>query len=161
MVIDLKKQSKRAWLWPVGIACALAIHTGGMLLAVTIASSDKSFRVDPDYYRRGFNWDEKKHLHQQSQKLGWQVWLSGDTKVVSIRLRDSAGAGIENAKVLATFFHDARAKQTQTIELSPDGEAGMYRAPVSLTRPGFYTFDLDITAGQKRYVDTKTLWINP
>jgi nitrogen fixation protein FixH len=155
-------RKSRAWIWPVGITIALAIHTGAMLLAVAVASRDKSFRVDPDYYRRGFDWDKKKAAIADSQKLGWNVWLTADAKNISVQLRDASGASIDNASVKATFFHNARAADTQSVELkSADSTSGHYTVPASLDRPGFYTVDLDITAGTQHYVDSKTIWINP
>jgi nitrogen fixation protein FixH len=154
-----RSRKGRAWLWPTIIIVSLTLHTVVMLGVVVIASRDSTFRVDPDYFRRDFNFDQKKAQLEASRKLGWRVHLTGTASQFAIDLRDNNGQPISDATITIRYFHNAAARDVKDLSLSATTDPGIYHGAIALNRTGFYTIDTLIVRGDQRFIDTRDLYI--
>ena len=59
--------------WPWILAGALTVQAAGIITMVTIASSDPSFAVEPDYYQRAVAWDSYAAQREASRALAWRA----------------------------------------------------------------------------------------
>ena len=53
---------KRGMGWPIGIVAILLAGVVGNLAVIVITKDDPSFSVEPDYYRKAVDWDERMRL---------------------------------------------------------------------------------------------------
>lgn len=142
---------KRFSLWPWLLGGLLAVHASFLIGVAFIASSDRSFAVEPDYYGSAVAWDESQAARRASAALGWQAHgeigaatgLFGD-RMLEFALRDDHGDAIDDAVVEVTFFHHARAKERRTETLPPLGD-GSYGMSLPLRRGGLWEVRLKAT----------------
>lgn len=157
---NLDPRKRRWWIWPAIIVTMLSLHTFGTLYAVSIANRDRSFKVDPDYYRKGLAIDSHKAELAASDKLGWTVSVSADldeaskTRTVAVKLLDKLGQPVTGATIELSFYHHARGSDVRTLTLRDAATPGVYAAHTDLTAVGFWQFDFVITKGNDRFVKT-------
>lgn len=157
---NLDPRKRRWWIWPAIVVTLLSLHTVGILFAVSIANRDRSFKVDPDYYRKGLTLDARKAQLAASEKLGWTVAVSADLdastkqRVVGVKLLDKAGAPVTGATIDLSFYHHARGNDVRTLKLTDAATPGTYTAPTDLVAVGFWQFDLTVTRGEEKFVKT-------
>ncbi len=156
--IDPRK--RRWWIWPAIVVTMLGLHTFGTLYAVSIANRDRSFKVDPEYYRKGLTLDSRKAELASSEKLGWTVSVSADldaaskTRTVAVKLLDKLGQPVTGATVDLSFYHHARGSDVRTLTLRDSASPGVYTAQTDLVAVGFWQFDFVVTKGADRFVKT-------
>lgn len=151
--------------WPVIIVLLLVTHIVLMLTAMTIATSDRSFAVVPNYYQEAVKWDQTKAAQTASNSLGWKVSLDIDANIdpkgerqVSVKVTDAAGAAVDVSKVELRYFHYAHGNDPRDITLlSHDGKIS---GSLPLRFEGFYEFIINATAGDKRFVEKVTQYVN-
>lgn len=151
--------------WPWIIVGLLAAHTTLMIVFVVIATRDKSFSVDPDYYGKAVHWDDLQAQQRASDALGWHAILrpeeSTDTngaRTIVLELTDSAGSAIPATAVEATYFHHAHGDQVRKVAFAPsasDARQFAVRAPMS--HPGMWEFHVTARAGDRLFVKTLTV----
>jgi len=139
------------------------VLVGSMLF---FAHSDRSFAVEPEYYQKAIAWDETAAQQQFNTSLAWSPAISlGDVgalgRIINLSLTDRAGNPIPDARITITAFHNARASDRLTAELSPvDPERpGLYRAQLPLDRPGLYEIRLTARRSADTFTATRSLTI--
>jgi nitrogen fixation protein FixH len=131
----------------------IALLGGQVLLtgvAVLIATSDRSFAVEPDYYQKALQWDELQAQRRQNAASGWHAALTIDPSAtpsgarrVAVRVTDREGRPVEQARVrVASFHHACAAVRTETALVAEAD--GVYSAGVPLRRPGLWEFRITV-----------------
>lgn len=145
-------QRGRPWLWPLGLALALAVSAGINIGFMIVANRDASFAVEPDYYRKSLEWDQTMAQEDTNRALGWRLAVAGEGASLPGRLRlvarltDRAGQPLEGAAVVVEARHGARAAEPVGGVLEPDG-GGRYAAELPLVRPGLWELRFDVRRG--------------
>jgi nitrogen fixation protein FixH len=146
-------EPKRHLLWPLLIAALLAGHVLAVLVMVYVATRDRSFAVEPDYYQKALHWDDIAAQGRENARLGWKlaIEVSGSTtplgeRTVSCRLSDGAGKPLEGAVIDMIAFAHARAGQWLSGVMEPQG-VGVYGTTLHLRRKGLWEFRLVVRRG--------------
>lgn len=133
-------------IWPGIVFLLLGGQIMLMLVAVYLATSDSSFAVEPDYYRKALRWDETAAQTRLNQQLGWSVEIvvSSSTDIYKNRdvtciLKDGSGREIDDAQIELTAFAHARGDQRVLSELTAVGQ-GRYGTTLRMTQPGRWEF---------------------
>lgn len=134
------------WIWPAIVIGLLSMQVGICGVSVYLATSDSSFAIEPDYYRKAVHWDQTRAAQRAGAALGWRMRLTVEPRcdefgrrLVDLSLVDSGGAALEGARVEAIAFHHARANARQRIELAPQ-DGGRFSALAPLRRAGLWEF---------------------
>lgn len=153
---------KRGTQWPVAIAAILILSSAGQVLFAVVASRDKSFAVEGDYYEKAVHWDGELAQRRENALLGWTVSPTlhlgtgnGDGSI-AVELRDSAGAAITGATVRVLAMHNARANRQLSATLSEIG-GGAYRAELPAQRPGEWELRFSVERGAERFTVSERL----
>jgi nitrogen fixation protein FixH len=138
----MRPAGSHAWLWPLGLALALALSAGGNIVFMILASRDPSFAVEPDYYRKSLDWDRTMAQEGTNRALGWTVRVedagaaAGGRRLV-LRVLDREGRAVEGAEITLEALHGARAADVVRGRLIGIGQ-GRYTADLPLARPGLW-----------------------
>lgn len=149
----------RGWLWPLGLALALALSAGGNVVFMVLASRDASFAVEPDYYRKALDWDRTMAQASANRALGWMATVDevvpapGGRRLV-VRLIDREGRPVDGAQVTVEGRHGARAAEVVHGRLAGAGQ-GRYAAELPLGRAGLW--ELRVRAERAAQVFTQRL----
>lgn len=153
---------KRGAQWPVAVAAILLISSAGQVLFAVVASRDKSFAVEGNYYEKAVLWDAELAQRRENAALGWTVTPTmhlgtgnGDG-TLAIELRDAAGAAITGATVRVLAMHNARANRQLSATLSEVG-GGAYRADLPAQRPGEWELRFNVQRGGERFTVSERL----
>jgi nitrogen fixation protein FixH len=151
--------------WPMIIVGLLVGHTALMIAFVCIATRDKSFSVDPDYYGKAVHWDQSQAEQRASDALGWQATIRPEEVVdekgertVVFELTDANGAAVSAMAIDAVYFHHAHGNEVRkaTFKSEPsDPRHFLARLPMSHT--GTWEFHVTAHAGEKLFVKTMTI----
>lgn len=156
---------RRNVLWPGMIVALLAAHILAMLVTVWIATRDRSFAIEPDYYQKGLHWDAIAKQQRANAILGWRAALQigSDPDVLGRRmltctLTDKFGAPIENAAVDLVGFAHARGTERTSAILESCGE-GVYETTFRFPRKGLWEFRLVARRGHETFTHTEQIRI--
>jgi len=148
--------------WPAFVAGALALQVVASLATIYLATSNPSYAVEDDYYRKALDWDAKRAQDRHNLELGWQLrfevepaTLSSDQAVLSVTLSDPGGAPVDDALVAVDAFHNARADQILQGRLEGLG-GGRYAASLPISRRGVWEFRFVAERGGDRYTYTES-----
>ena len=140
-----------AW-WPIGIVGVLAVTVAANIALMVVARDPNAYVVEPDYYRKGVNWDSSMAQARASVALGWQVdaalrdWTPAGTTLV-VQLADSTGAPLTGAKVQVELINNVTPEAP--VHASPaEVGGGRYQARVPLARPGLWELRLVARRGR-------------
>jgi nitrogen fixation protein FixH len=146
-------EPKRHLLWPLLIVALLAGHVLAVLVMVYVATRDRSFAVEPDYYQKALHWDDVAAQQRENARLGWKpaIEVAGATdslgqRAVSCRLSDRAGKPLEGAIIDVIAFAHVRASQWLSGVMEPQG-GGVYETTLRLQRKGLWEFRLVVRRG--------------
>ena len=146
--------------WPALIVGALVIHVVASLVTVVIATSDPSYAVEEDYYRKALAWDERRVQDRHNRELGWQLEVevapppaAGSDPTLVVRLADGNSQPLDGARVAVAAFHNARADQILRAELAATG-GGVYACPLAMRRSGVWELRFTIDRGGERFTRT-------
>lgn len=149
-----------SWRWPILVIGLLIGHAALMLVAVLIATSDRSFTVLPNYYKQALAWDANQAIQRQSEKLGWtidtQTAATADPlgqRQVRLTLRDAAGRLIPNGTLELSYYHRTSAGDVQRARLNSTGP-GLFEQKLPLRKSGFWEFRIEAIADGQRFVTT-------
>ncbi|HEX8916406.1 MAG TPA: FixH family protein [Humisphaera sp.] len=154
----------RKW-WPTIIVGLLAGHTSLMVAFYFIATRDRSFSVDPDYYRKAVKWDEAQAERRASEQLGWKAEVrpadradATGQRAVALSLTDAAGQPLPVAAIEVLYFHHAHGQDAKTAAVLADPTDGR-RFPATLAMPhaGTWEFHLTAKSGTQTFVKTETV----
>jgi nitrogen fixation protein FixH len=159
-VADVAKPRRSLW-WPGLVLLLLGGQVALMLAMVLLATRDETLSVEPDYYRKGLEWDQTAAQMRENTRLGWSARLdvakesnAAGEREVRLTLRDADGRPLTGAQVELVAFAHARGHQRQTVSLSPDQD-GTYTVVLRFSRPGVWEFRFAVRCGN--HVFTQTL----
>jgi nitrogen fixation protein FixH len=154
---------RRRWpffVMPGVIAGLLGGHIVFIILAITLATGDRSFAVVPDYYQKAVDWDQRQADLTASDDLGWQVDLTPSEQVddpgkrrVVVSARDGAGQPIAGATARLHYYHLARAGEHRSAELA-EVLPGQYTAELPMSAQGRWSLEIELQRGTERYVES-------
>lgn len=156
-VAHIPDQRRVGRRWIAFVAALFLLQVGAVVVMISIATRDRSFALEPDYYQKAMHWDESAQLQRASARLGWSLALevepqnANGTQVVSAIIRDREGNPVQGATVTAEWFHHARARERHLAEFVA-GPDGSYAAPLVFSRSGLYEFRLTAKRGDETYV---------
>ncbi len=61
------------WFWPGFVITLLGTQVVLILVMAYVASYDRSFAVEPDYYQQALHWNAHQAQTRANQALGWRV----------------------------------------------------------------------------------------
>lgn len=161
---SVRRAPRGAWRWPAIIVGLLAGHVLLMGIAVLVATSDTSFQVVPDYYRKSLEWDRTQAMLRASARLGWTLRIEPGAadlrgqRDVRVTLRDANGEGVAGATVELDYLHAAQAQpQRATLELD---SAGACVASLPMRASGFWQFEALARSGQTRFAARMTQYVS-
>jgi len=155
-----KKQPKpdKRMVIPGLVAALLGGHIVFIMVAITVATGDRSFAVVPDYYQKAVDFDDRKAALAVSRALGWRYELQLSDSVngmqerqAIIRLSDADGTPITGAAVSLSCYHYARAGDPMTLELI-ELLPGQYAGAARMGREGFWQFELSASNAKDVFV---------
>ncbi len=150
---------QRGWYWPWLIAASLLFTVGVNVVMVFAATADPNGTVvEPDYYRKGVEWDRTMAQRAASERLGWSVRAEfepghGDSTrlVVHVTGRDSLPVlGVRSSVELIHNRAAARPMRAALVELG----GGRYAAPLLLRHAGLWEVRLAGRRGSERLTIT-------
>ena len=143
-----------AW-WPIAIVGVLAVTVAANIALMVVARDPNAYVVEPDYYRKGVNWDSSMAQARASVALGWQVdaalrdWTPAGSTLV-VQLADSPGAPLAGASVKVELINNVT-PETPVHSAPAEAGAGRYVARVALARPGLWELRLQARRGGDFY----------
>jgi hypothetical protein len=154
---------KKGAVWPYLIAGALALHVVVSLVVVLIATTDASYAVEEDYYRKAIDWDLKRAQDRANDDLGWLFEFEvtpperpGDQPLVEVTLRDAAGAPLTGATIAIEAFHNSLSDDILRAALTPSGDPGVYRANLPMQRNGRWEMRFTVERGGQEFTSSET-----
>lgn len=164
---ELERRSRRRWTsFIVGF---FALQAGLWSFALTYVTNDPSHAVVEDYDRLALNWDEQRAKIDASAALGWHLEVdvqAGQPSqphapgTIRVTLKDRDRRAVSADQVMATVFHQAKASQRQTVELT-ETEPGLYVGHAALERAGKWRVRIDASRGEHAYFASKTQTLSP
>lgn len=149
---------RRRFIMPAVVLGLLGGHMLFIMIAITLATGDRSFAVVPDYYAKAVDYDEHKALLADSAALGWSVELLPSAQADAIgqrelvvQVRDASGQAVRGLDMHINAYHLARAGEPVVmacVEVLP----GQYVGQARFTKEGFWQFALDATVNEQRFV---------
>ena len=151
-------------LWPAVIAGALGLHVIGSLVMVYFATSNESYAVEPDYYRKALAWNDKRAQDRRNTELGWQLEFTvepvaaGADPVLRAALTDAAGAPVTGARVAVEAFSNVRRDDVLTSTLAPSDSG--YESALPMRGNGLWEFRFTVTRDDEffTFADTRHIW---
>ena len=155
---------KPGTMWPLIIASALGLHVVGSLVMVYFATSNESYAVEPDYYRKALAWDDKRAQDRANTELGWQLdytvvpAAAGQDPTLRVELTTDDGEPVTGTTVTVEAFANARRDDILTATLNPV-ESG-YVTTMPMRRDGLWEFRFTVTRGDDlfTYRDMRHVW---
>lgn len=147
--------------WPLFIIGLLVTQAAGLAVMITIAVSDPSVAVEPDYYEKAVNWDQTAAARAQTLRLGWTAAvsvgpLSGQDRELHLSINDRDGKGVSEVLVHVEMFHQARSGDRLQADLRGMG-AGGYVTRLPIERPGLWEVRITAKRGRDAAMITQTL----
>ncbi len=131
---------------------------------VYFATSNESYAVEPDYYRKALAWDEKRAQDRHNSELGWQLEFTvepaavGQDPMMRAELTTTGGEPITGAAVAVEAFANARRNDILTAILEASGSG--YQTTMPMRRDGLWEFRFTVTRDNElfTYRDTRHVW---
>jgi hypothetical protein len=155
--------------WPLIIVGLISMNMCIVATTVVCANMDKSFAVEPDYYKKAVEWDRTARERDRGQALGWDVSVSlaepksGETAplqpVLRVVLNSTAAPGsapLDGAQVLVEAFPQARSSQRVNLIAQGVG-GGVYEIGAPINRAGVWEVRLRIKRGPDAISFVRTL----
>jgi nitrogen fixation protein FixH len=151
------EEPSRHLFWPIFLSSLIGIHIVSVVVMVIVATRDRSFAIEPDWYQKGLHYDQTAQQQRENRRLGWSVKLDvgqaltgTNQRSVSCTVFDRAGKPVQNAAVdLVAFAHLRGSNRTSSILLPQGG--GAYAASLAFDDPGVWEFRLVITRGAETF----------
>ena len=138
------------WVTLVVLLLGLQLTIGG--IAITIATSDRSAAIVPDYHEAALSWDADRASRRRMKDLNWSFDYSiSETedlqgrRALQVWVKDSEGKGVDELPITVTLFHHALAKDAVTLEPESIGN-GVYQCLAPVGKPGLWEFDFQFQA---------------
>lgn len=138
----------------VGAICASSVISVGTL--ITRAGGTAGLGLEPDYYRRALEWDQRKREQAQSAALGWtcELELKAGAGRLTARLTGADAGAIEGAQISGEAFPHRAASRRAGLRFEPaTGAEGTYSAEImGGVEPGRWRVSIVAERGQQRFV---------
>jgi hypothetical protein len=148
-------------IWPGLIIALLAGHVLLTVGMVYIATRDRSFSVEPDYYQKALHWDAFAQQQRDNIRLGWVATIDVENQTdvfgqqkLTCRLKDKSGRPLEGAAIDLLAFAHARGSQRTTAVVTPQGP-GVYQALLRFPQKGLWEFRLVVRRGADTWTYTE------
>lgn len=159
--VDPERQSPTArsrWTMPAVVFGLLGGHMVFILIAITLATGDRSFAVVPEYYQKAVAFDDRKAALAASEAMGWSVQLRPATSLspagqreLIVQITDTEGKPVTGRSVRLGCYHFSRADEPLAFELI-EALPGQYVGADRLSREGFWWFELSVAGGGQPFV---------
>ncbi len=144
--------------WPWFVVALLVATAAGQAIMLYAATSDPTFAVEPDYYRKAVAWDSAMARERASAATGWSATAEFDAlpdgrATLRVRLVDSTGSAVPHADVLAIraiLIHNLDGARHTAVALEHDPRAG-YTAVIDRARRGLWEIRLDVRGRSGRF----------
>jgi len=144
----------RGWQWPAFVVVLLLMNAGLAAVMIYYATTDKTFAVEPDYYRKAMNWDTFAAMRDASAKLGWSVQLrvraAEDERArprLVLHVADREGEPVSDVQFRGVAFHRARASERLELAFANAGD-GEYECEAAMSRAGLWEVRLIASRGR-------------
>jgi nitrogen fixation protein FixH len=161
------RSGRAAMIWPGIIIGLLAAQMLLLLTMAYIATSDRSFAVEPDYYQKALNWDQLAAQNRMNEQLGWsahiQVSDAADLmkrRDVTCTLTDDSGEPLSGVTVELVAFPHARGEERMTLGLAEQNE-GKYATNMPITRTGLWEFRITASRDAHRFTRVIQQQVDP
>lgn len=161
-----KRAARRAaWFWGTFVVCFLGMQLTIGAVAIVLATGDPSVAVVPDYYQKALDWDQEMEAKRVSDLLRWQADVQvGESldksglRLISVRMTDAAGKGLDKMQGRLRLYHHARAGELQEVVLESMG-SGVYQGRCVMSRDGLWEVEMQFegTKASERFVSAETL----
>lgn len=150
----------RHLFWPILLTSLISIHVVSVVVMVIVATHDRSFAIEPDWYLKGLNYERTSRQQRDNTRLGWSVQLDVGEPLagthrrnVTCKVLDREGKPVENATVdLLAFAH---LHASPAIDRPPNlllpRKSGEYAATLNFEDPGMWEFRLVIKRGRETF----------
>jgi nitrogen fixation protein FixH len=135
----------------------LGVNAGVVGVTIYAAVTDRSFAVEPEYYRRALEWNQTARQRERNAALGWAVEVASlEPRVaglrVAVRVRERHGAPVSGAQVAVLAFAESRAGRRYEATLA-EGEAGAYTGDLPVAEPagGLWLVRVAVSRGGDLY----------
>ncbi len=154
---------QKGWYIPwifVGMFLVVAAVNGVM---IHFAMSTWTGLETENHFLKGIQYNRDLEGARAQAERGWQVqadFTSTEPRkgLISLTLRDKAGALLEGAKVTAKLIRPTSVGHDLTMELPYLGE-GRYAAPVTVALEGQWDLRVEITHPTGDYQNQKRVWV--
>jgi nitrogen fixation protein FixH len=146
--------SGKVWPWAMGTVLGLTV--AGNLWVMRIAGSDRSFAVEPDYYKKAVAWDSTMAERDRNTALGWRLVVVGmsfaedGAATLTVQLRDRGELPLAGASIQVAATHNAEAGRIVTGTLA-EVTGGQYLGRLSARRPGIWELRFSVERGGERF----------
>jgi nitrogen fixation protein FixH len=140
----------------VGAICAASLTSVGLL--VFKSGGTAAIGIEPDYYRKGLEWDRLRAEKARSDALGWtaSVEVIAGERAVLVRLSDASGLPVDDAAVSGeAFAHRESSKRAALTFTAAAGKSGTYVAGIPQTESllkGKWRVSITAERGDDRFV---------
>src|SRR5208282_2725249 len=94
----------RHLFWPIFLTSLISIHVVSVVVMVIVATHDRSFALEPDWYQKGLHYEQTIQQQRENSRLGWSVRLDvsqpltgSNQRNVTCTILDPAGKAVEKA----------------------------------------------------------------
>lgn len=153
--------------WVLGIATALLISMSGTFFLIYIAFKNPPSLVDKNFYESGKNYERIQKQIDQQKALGWTglFMLPTERRVnqvqiyeVLIQAKNAVSIKLDSVVMRAYRPSDINADfSVIMVKIKP----GVYAAEMSFDLPGTWDLVVEAKQGEKEFVVTKRVSINP
>ncbi len=161
--IDHQAANRSAALrWGSFVVGLLSLQVIGGIIAIMLATGDKSVAVVPDYHQKALDWDEHVAIRAASQRLGWNAEMTqageGTSTGLQLYLRDQTGQLVQIESGWIEIFRHARAGQVRRVPISD--VAGAITLRDCFDAEGRWQVTLDVRdASGNRFVDSQEIYV--
>lgn len=144
------------WRWPliiIGLLAFQAIFAGVMLY---VATNDKTFAVEPDYYQQAVHWDRQSQQRRDNDRLGWTISVAlGEPTPNGGRMLDCAlnnvdGTPLDGATISVVAFPHLRGNERRSFDLAAR-TGGHYQAEQVFDQPGVWELRFTVVRGPETF----------
>lgn len=156
--------------WPAIIIGLISLNVCIVVVTVVCATRDKSFAIEPEYYKKAVEWDRSARERDRGVALNWDVAVSliaprqgSRLPVLHVSLHGPAVAGgapvpMDGAQVQVEAFAQARSGQRVSVVAEGVG-GGDYEAEAPVTRAGLWEVRLKVKRGPESLSFVRTLLV--
>lgn len=150
-------QRHASWLGPAIVVGMLSAHVLLCVAMIVLASTNPSFAVEPDYYRKALAWDNTARQQRRNAELGWTAGLElGEApsaigeRELRFRLQTADGRALDGAAVELEAFPHSRGNERHSVRMTSAGD-GVYVAGLRFEPRGLWEFRFSVQRGPETF----------